>query len=206
MAHATCFLVILKSAHLVDVQHEEHETFSLHWATAQEIMENWEASNQNHDCDHWIYFFKKTVARAQELGYDTTSGDVETLKAGCVVVNDKHEVLLITDADRKIWTFPKGHMEQNEALEETATRETFEETGYHVQIIKRLGDMTYKHENTGESIRVAMFLARPLGTVETPESQTHSEWFSIEDAHDILYFNLRFLLDECENELNSMVK
>ncbi len=78
VAHATCFLVILKSVHLVDVQHEEHETFSLHWASAQEIMENWEASNQNHDCDHWIYFFKKAVDRAKELGYDTTSGNVET--------------------------------------------------------------------------------------------------------------------------------
>jgi len=73
VAHATCFLVILKSTKLMPTQLEAHEKFTLEWATAQEILENWNSRNQQKDYDHWIYFFKNSITRAKELGYDTTS-------------------------------------------------------------------------------------------------------------------------------------
>lgn len=73
VAHATCFLVILKSVDLKPVQLEEHEKFSLVWATAPEIFKDMESRNEDKDNDHWIYFMKKAVARAKELGFDTTS-------------------------------------------------------------------------------------------------------------------------------------
>lgn len=72
-ALATCFLVILKDAELVEVHHEEHEKFALVWVTAEEILSSLRSHNENKDHDHWIYFLKKSVARAKELGYDTTS-------------------------------------------------------------------------------------------------------------------------------------
>ncbi|MBI4262358.1 NUDIX domain-containing protein [Candidatus Uhrbacteria bacterium] len=74
VAHATCFLIILKSADVHPVAHESHEKFSLVWTTAAEMMKNLEERNQDKGHDHWIYFLKKSVARARELGYDTTSG------------------------------------------------------------------------------------------------------------------------------------
>src|ERR1035437_5371913 len=70
VAHATCFLVILKSTKLILTQLEEHEKFVLAWASPEEILKNWEDINQNKDYDHWIYFFKKSVNSALELGYD----------------------------------------------------------------------------------------------------------------------------------------
>lgn len=73
VAHATCFLIILKSGDLKEVHLEEHEKFSLDWATSEEILSDFEARNGNKDNDHWIYFMKKAVARAKELGFDTTS-------------------------------------------------------------------------------------------------------------------------------------
>jgi 8-oxo-dGTP pyrophosphatase MutT (NUDIX family) len=73
VAHATCFLIILKSAALQPVHLEEHEKFDLYWATAEDILADWESRNQNKDNDHWIYFMRKAVARARELGYDKTS-------------------------------------------------------------------------------------------------------------------------------------
>ncbi|MDD4990066.1 MAG: NUDIX domain-containing protein [Candidatus Pacebacteria bacterium] len=68
----TCFLVILKSVNLVNVKLEEHEKFSLFWATAKDILSNWEQRNENKDYDHWIYFLKKSVKRAIALEYDMT--------------------------------------------------------------------------------------------------------------------------------------
>lgn len=73
IAKATCFLVILKNIDSIPVKREAHETFTLHWATAEEIASNWKLYNENHDHDHWIYFLKKSVARAIELGYDKTT-------------------------------------------------------------------------------------------------------------------------------------
>lgn len=70
VAKSTCFLVVLKSTDTLPVQLEDHEKFSLTWATAEEIINNWQRRNQNKDNDHWIYFFKKSVARIKELGYD----------------------------------------------------------------------------------------------------------------------------------------
>ncbi len=76
---ATCFLVILKSADLKPTKLEEHEKFSLTWATPSEIIQNWEQRNQNKDVDHWIYFLKKAVNRCIELGYDKVSKTYEQI-------------------------------------------------------------------------------------------------------------------------------
>ncbi len=70
VAHATCFLVILKSADLLPVELEAHETFDLVWVTAVELLLDLELNNGNKDNDHWIFFLKKSVSRAVELGYD----------------------------------------------------------------------------------------------------------------------------------------
>ena len=66
VAHATCLLIILKSADLHPVELEEHETFSLVWVSADELLADMNARNQNKDNDHWIYFMEKALARLGE--------------------------------------------------------------------------------------------------------------------------------------------
>ena len=73
VAFATCYLIILKSNKVIPTKLEDHEKFTLFWATAEEILNNWESRNQEQDYSHWIYFFKKSVSRAKELGHDKTS-------------------------------------------------------------------------------------------------------------------------------------
>lgn len=70
VTRSTCFLVILKSLNLVDVKLEEHEKFYLTWATANELLANWQSKNANQDLDHWIYFLEKASKRLAELGYN----------------------------------------------------------------------------------------------------------------------------------------
>ncbi|MFA6254353.1 MAG: NUDIX hydrolase [Candidatus Paceibacterota bacterium] len=70
---STCLLVVLRSADLTETKLEDHEKFSLAWVTLEEFLANIKEKNENGDCDHWIYFLQKSVARAKELGYDTTS-------------------------------------------------------------------------------------------------------------------------------------
>lgn len=76
IAHATCFLGILNSLNLMQTKFEAHENFTLHFLTPVEILKNWDSNNQNKDRDHWIYFLKKSVVRARELGYDKAQGEL----------------------------------------------------------------------------------------------------------------------------------
>lgn len=69
IAKATCLLIILKSTKLIPVKLEEHEKFTLAWATEKEILSNWKSRNENKDYDHWIYFMEKAVRMMKEMGY-----------------------------------------------------------------------------------------------------------------------------------------
>lgn len=69
VAHATCLLIILNSADLRDARLEEHEKFTLEWASAEEIMNDFKDRNDKKDNDHWIYFMEKAIKKVAELGY-----------------------------------------------------------------------------------------------------------------------------------------
>ncbi|MFA6273849.1 MAG: NUDIX hydrolase [Candidatus Paceibacterota bacterium] len=69
-AHATCFLVILKSRNLVETKLEEHENFILDWAGAETLFSDWKSRNQEKDYDHWFYFLEKSMKRIKELGFN----------------------------------------------------------------------------------------------------------------------------------------
>ena len=73
VALATCFLVILKSTKLKSTNFDEHEEFELKWVNPKDLFSIWELHSEDKNYDHWIYFLTKSVNRAIELGYDTTS-------------------------------------------------------------------------------------------------------------------------------------
>ena len=55
---------------------------------------------------------------------------------GCIIYNEKKEILLQKRADDNKWGIPGGNMELGETIEETACREVFEETGLTVKKLK----------------------------------------------------------------------
>lgn len=119
----------------------------------------------------------------------------EILKAGAMVI-DQGKVLLVTGKEGNVWSFPKGHAELGETIEETAIREVQEETGYEVELIKRVGDLTYTNKETGELIRVVMFKAKPIRDTGLKEVETKHDWFPIDEAKQLLYHKPSYLLDE----------
>lgn len=135
----------------------------------------------------------------KDMGHQMTSKvknkEGETIKAGAMVV-DQGKVLLVTGKEGNVWSFPKGHAEQGETIEETAIREVKEETGYEVELIRRVGDLTYTNKETGEPIRVVMFKARPIRDTGLKEVDTKHDWFLIEEAKQGLSLHKpKFLLD-----------
>jgi leucyl-tRNA synthetase len=73
VARAECLLVVLEDSHTNEVHRELHENFTLAWKSAGEIKKWWMEHNDEDGLKHYIRFLDQSVARAIELGYDTTS-------------------------------------------------------------------------------------------------------------------------------------
>lgn len=110
---------------------------------------------------------------------------------GCVVFNDG-KVLLVRQRDGH-FGFPKGHVESEETEYETATREVFEETNVHVEIIPGYRyQMNYiPKNNPSVSKDVVYFLAKPLNTDITPQEGEIAEvcWLDINEVTNKLTYD-----------------
>lgn len=115
-------------------------------------------------------------------------------KAGGLVVNDKNEILIITNQIGKT-TLPKGGQETGETLEQTATREVLEEGGLtEVRLVKKLGVIerpgyTAENFNTPSVIKqIHMFLFQADNDVLCPEvtDVEVAQWMTVDNALEVL--------------------
>ena len=114
-----------------------------------------------------------------------------TKKAGCVLINiDKSEVAIIYRDHLNDYSFPKGHLEQNETFEECAIRETAEETKRDAEIIKNV--KPYINEYTtpkGEKCKCYMYLAKDLGKSDNDSTDTHKTiWVPFNKVEELLTY------------------
>lgn len=80
----------------------------------------------------------------------------EVLAAGCVVENQRGEVLWIERNGK--WDLPKGKVEPGESLEEAAKREVEEETGIgQLSIASDLGATYHTYEDAGTPVLKTTF-------------------------------------------------
>ncbi|KGX91419.1 ADP-ribose pyrophosphatase [Pontibacillus marinus BH030004 = DSM 16465] len=80
------------------------------------------------------------------------------VSAATIVINEENEILLIKGPKRG-WEIPGGIVEEGESLKEAAIRETKEESGIDIEILKFCGIF----QNVHKSICNTLFLAKPIG-------------------------------------------
>ncbi len=129
------------------------------------------------------------------------------------VILENNKVLLVqvkSMKGRKIWTFPKGHIEQGETPRQAALREVLEETGYKAAIVKPLLKVRYAFTLKGRYVRkvVQWYLMKKLGRIgkHDPSEILGINWVSINKAKEMVEYpsDKRLLeLVEEENLLNN---
>lgn len=119
---------------------------------------------------------------------------LETSAGGFVLAQDgSMRVALIGREHRSgriDWCVPKGHPEGEENHEQAAVREIAEETGLEVEIVERLGEISYEFAAGNKLIQktVHHFLMRQTGGDLTVENDPQQEavdvqWFEIDTLH-----------------------
>ena len=116
------------------------------------------------------------------------------VSAATIVLNDQKEILLIKGPKRG-WEMPGGIVEEGESLKDAAIRETKEESGIDIEVLKFCGIF----QNVDKSICNTLFLAKPIGgkLTTSPES-LEVGFFPIEQALEMVTVgNFRQRIEHC---------
>lgn len=114
---------------------------------------------------------------------------LEQAAGGVVIRKEEKGYLFLMIEDRfGHWSFPKGHSEEGEDLQETALREIKEETGIEGKIIAPLPPVVYKYDAEGRKgeKEVHYFLVEYTGGDIRPQTEEigNVHWLSPYEAWD----------------------
>ncbi|MFC5602315.1 NUDIX hydrolase [Sporosarcina koreensis] len=134
------------------------------------------------------------------MGQDTASFNTPPkhfVSAATIVLNDQNEILLIKGPMRG-WEMPGGIVEEGESLKDAAIRETKEESGIDIDVLKFCGIF----QNVKKSICNTLFLAKPIGgKITTSPESLEVGFFPIEQALEMVTLgNFRQRIEYCLND------
>ena len=127
----------------------------------------------------------------------TYSPPKHIVSAATIVMTEQREILLIK-GPRRGWEMPGGQVEEGESLKAAAIRETKEETGIDIEVLKFCGIF----QNVSKSICNTLFLAKPVGgKLTTSFESLEVGFYPIEQALEMVtYKNFRQRIECCLDE------
>lgn len=127
------------------------------------------------------------------------------------LICDKDKVLMVQEGSENrygLWNFPSGHLENNESIIDGVIRETFEETGYNINVKGVLPIQELYRDND------KYIIIRFVGEIVSYDSNhildgiIQSKWFNIDDVfkmkkEDVRGYdaNIRILNHYLENKV-----
>ncbi len=126
-------------------------------------------------------------------------------KAGTILLNiERKEIVLVCRNGE--YSFPKGHLEESETIQECAIRETKEETGHdcHLLMNNEISIIHYKNSK-GKDVEVHFFIAIDDGKTKDVIMKKDREittWKKYDEIEKVLsYENLKEFWAEVKDEI-----
>lgn len=119
------------------------------------------------------------------------------VSAATIVLNNQNEILLIK-GPRRGWEMPGGQVEEGESLKDAAIRETKEESGIDIEVVRFCGVF----QNVRGSICNTLFLGVPIGGELTTSSESlEVGFFPVSKALEMVTWkNFRQRIEYCLND------
>jgi 8-oxo-dGTP pyrophosphatase MutT (NUDIX family) len=120
--------------------------------------------------------------------------------ASAFIVNNQNGVLLMKHSKLGKWIQPGGHIEESETPDETAKRETREETGLEIEFTEKADINAKETENLPKPFNTNLhpisenhkhcdfgFLAQPVEKGEATHSHEHNgtKWFTKQELKEL---------------------
>jgi ADP-ribose pyrophosphatase YjhB (NUDIX family) len=122
------------------------------------------------------------------------------MSIGVAGVNIKREkVLLVKNTKTDYWSFPGGHLHQDESLIMGLKREVLEETGKNINIVD--GPIFYQYKLNNElTLLLFFYKIKFIDETERYESLNHevneAKWFDIKNLPEKIYENTKTIIDQ----------
>jgi 8-oxo-dGTP pyrophosphatase MutT (NUDIX family) len=149
------------------------------------------------------------VARSARRGVPVLRNARATSAGGVVhrSVDGRLEIVLVHRRQPVLWALPKGTPDAGETLEETALRETREETGLEVELETPISAIRYffVHASTRFHKTVHFYLMRPVGGALDRHDHEFDEvrWLQVEEALELMsYATERGVVEEAVRMLH----
>ncbi len=113
-----------------------------------------------------------------------------------VVVFDGKRVLLTLRTDVPVWIVPGGGVEPRESVEQAAVRETREETGLHVKVVRVVGVYSRPYWRNGGDHEVVVEAQVVGGEIVANYEASRIEFFPLDDLPpDLVPWNRVYIRD-----------
>jgi len=123
---------------------------------------------------------------------------------GLILKKNNTQILLVKRCDMPIWVLPGGGIEKNETEEIAVKREVFEETGYVVKVIRKVGIYSYENsDKLNASFECSIESGKPTSSKESKEIK----FFSIDELPELISpYALTMIKDALKQEKESVVR
>lgn len=133
-------------------------------------------------------------------------------KAGTILLKlDTKQIALVFRKEDNGYTFPKGHLEEGEMLEECAVRETEEETlnSNHLFTKEPAGIVKYQNIDDGD-VEVYYYISISDGNTNKniPEKDKENfEWINFDDVETkLVYENLKEFWNNIKEQIRKILE